>query len=216
MPLTLTRHGHACVRLTRDDGARLVVDPGSFSDVATALDGVDAVLVTHEHPDHLDTDAVVAATGRGVQVWAPAAVVEQLAAVGAPVAALHAVQPGDALTVGGLDVQVLGGWHEVIHPDVPRLTNVAYLVEGAVLHPGDAFTLPPAGAAVRVLLEPVGAPWLRMADAVDHVRAVAPDRVVPIHDATLSDAGRALAARLLGQLTTARVVEPAAGEPVEV
>lgn len=216
MTLTLTRHGHACVRLTRDDGARLVLDPGSFSDVATALDGVDAVLVTHEHLDHVDTDAVVAATGRGTQVWAPAAVVEQLAAAGAAVAGLHAVQPGDALTVGGLDVQVLGGWHEVIHPDVPRLTNVAYLVEDAVLHPGDSFTLPPAGAAVRVLLEPVGAPWLRMADAVDHVRAVAPDRVVPIHDATLSDAGRTLAARLLGQLTAARVVEPAAGEPVEV
>ena len=61
----------------------LVVDPGAFSERA-ALDGADAVLITHEHFDHLDVDALADALakrpgvhglrppGRAAQVDAPA------------------------------------------------------------------------------------------------------------------------------------------------
>ena len=43
------------------DGAVLVIDPGTFSDAAAALHGATAVMVTHEHSDHLDVDAIRAA-----------------------------------------------------------------------------------------------------------------------------------------------------------
>jgi len=50
--MRFTKLGHSCVRLDKD-GAVLVIDPGTFSDAAGALDGATAVMVTHEHPDHL-------------------------------------------------------------------------------------------------------------------------------------------------------------------
>lgn len=57
--MRLTKLGHSCVRLEKD-GATLVIDPGIWSGPG-ALDGASAVLVTHEHPDHLDADAIGAA-----------------------------------------------------------------------------------------------------------------------------------------------------------
>ena len=53
--MRITKYTHSCLRV-EGDGV-LVVDPGVFSERA-ALDGVDAVLITHEHPDHLDVDAL--------------------------------------------------------------------------------------------------------------------------------------------------------------
>lgn len=213
MALTLTRLGHSCVRVESAHGA-LSIDPGTFSDVPAALDGVSAVLVTHVHPDHVDVEQLAAADG--IEVHAPAQVLEALVAAGAREQRLHAVAAGDRWTVAGVEVEVLGELHEVIHADVPRPTNVAYLLDGAVLHPGDSYTRPAAGTSVDVLLEPVGAPWLRLGDVVDHVRAVAPRRVVPIHDAVLSDAGKGMAVRLLTQLTDAEVQVLALGEQLVV
>ena len=68
----LTRLGHACVRLERD-GARLVIDPGSYS-APDAVGDADAVLVTHEHADHVVPATLrrdLAARPR-LEVWAPA------------------------------------------------------------------------------------------------------------------------------------------------
>lgn len=195
MALSVTVHGHACVRLERD-GKVLVVDPGSYSD-RSVLAEADAVLVTHEHADHVVADDLVAALAArpGLHVWGPAPVAALLP--GADPGRVHAVGPGERWTVAGFEVRTFGGSHAVVHPDLPVPANVAYLVDG-VLHPGDSFTVP--DAPVEVLLLPVGGPWMKVAEAVDHVRAVRPTVVVPIHDAVLAEAGQGLADRLVGTL----------------
>jgi L-ascorbate metabolism protein UlaG (beta-lactamase superfamily) len=53
-----------------------------------------------------------------------------------------------------------------------------------VLHPGDSFT--PPGRQLDALLLPTGAPWLKLSEAVDYLRAVAPGVAVPIHQAVLA------------------------------
>lgn len=213
---TLTRWGHSCVRL--DDGERaLTIDPGTFSDVSAALQDVGAVLVTHEHPDHVDVAAVADAARAGVDVVGPEPVVTALRDAGAPDERLTVGVPGERLSVAGFEVEVLGGLHAVIHPNAPVVANLAYLVDGTVLHPGDSWALPPAGATVDVLLAPLGAPWLRVGDVVDHVRAVRPQRLVGIHDAGLSEIGIGLAVDLVGRLGGAGPVTMLApGEQVDL
>ena len=196
--MNLTLLGHACVRFEKD-GSTLVVDPGAFS-ATDALEGATAVLVTHEHVDHVVPDELRAAlTGRPeLEVWAPEAVATAVVDDDDAVASrVHAVSPGDHVDVAGFSVDVVGEKHAVIHPDVPQIANVGYLVDGAVLHPGDALIVP--DGEIELLLVPVAGPWLKAAEAIDYVRAVRARRAVPIHDAILTDAGKSLVDGLLGE-----------------
>ena len=52
--MRITKFGHACIRIEHD-GHTIVVDPGGFTQ-PEAVDGADAVLITHEHPDHYFPD----------------------------------------------------------------------------------------------------------------------------------------------------------------
>ncbi len=56
--MRVTKLGHAWVRIGLD-GQVLVVDPGAFTD-AEAVDGATAVLVTHQHLDHLHLECSTA------------------------------------------------------------------------------------------------------------------------------------------------------------
>ncbi len=207
--MRLTKYSHSCVRF-EGDGV-LVIDPGGFSERA-ALDGVDAVLITHEHADHLDLDALTEAlAGRpAVRIFTPAEVLPKLGDLGSVTTAVGA---GDDFTAAGFGVRAYGGRHAVIHPDVPSVANLGYLVDGSVYHPGDSFDVP-AGATVDTLFVPVSAPWLKAADSIDFVRAVKPRRAFALHDALLNDNGYGLVDGLMTRLSGAGYRRLHAGESV--
>jgi L-ascorbate metabolism protein UlaG (beta-lactamase superfamily) len=192
--MELTKQGHACVVLSEGE-RRLVIDPGAFTDPAV-LEGADAVLVTHEHFDHFAPDALRAAMDAdpGLEVWTNRSVAGQLDGLGGRV---HVVGQGDAVTVAGFDVTVHGELHAVIHPDIPRIPNIGFLVNGQVFHPGDALTVPEA--PVPTLLLPVHAPWSKVSDVIDYVRAVDADQAYAVHDGLLSEAGLGVYGGMLGE-----------------
>lgn len=195
--MDLTLLGHSCVRFD-SGGRRLVIDPGAFS-AADALDGADAVLVTHEHPDHVVPDRLRAALADRpeLQVWAPQPVATALTEDDDTLTSrVHVASAGDHFEAAGFPVDVVGEKHAVIHPELPRAANVGYVVDGTVLHPGDALTVP--DRAIELLLVPIVAPWVKAGEVIDYVRAVGARRAVPIHDAILADSGRALLDGLLG------------------
>ncbi|HEY7144344.1 MAG TPA: MBL fold metallo-hydrolase [Streptosporangiaceae bacterium] len=191
--MRLTKLGHSCVRLEKNGGS-LVIDPGVWSGPDAAA-SADAILITHEHPDHVDGARVATAlTGRkDLELWASATVAGQFAEFGGRI---HTVDDGDVFQAAGFDVHVYGHDHAVIHPDVPVVVNTGFAVDGQVFHPGDSLTVP--REPVPVLLIPVNAPWLKVSEMIDYGRAVAPSRGYAIHDGLLNENGLALAQRLLG------------------
>lgn len=199
--MRLTFHGHSCVALDHE-GTTLTVDPGTFADTSSALADTGTLLVTHAHPDHLDVEAVRRALDErpGLAMIGPQAVFDLLGA--APDDERYrVVEPGDVLELGPFAVLVGGGQHAVIHPDIARIGNVTYLFSAggaSVYHPGDSFSPPLTDRRLDVLLAPVAAPWMKVAEGIDFVRALDPWAVVPIHDAILSTAGLGLVHRLFG------------------
>lgn len=182
--MRLTHYGHACV-LVETDGARLLIDPGTLSNGFEGERELTAVLVTHDHPDHVDVARLgeLLAANPDALLYAEPGTVTQLAELGALVAT-----PGEQLTIGGSTVRVLGGAHADVFDGFPGSGNVAYDIDGgAFFHPGDSFELPPH--PVDVLGIAVCAPWLKLADTIGYLRAVAPRVAVPLHQADLVDTG---------------------------
>ena len=116
--MRITKFGHACVRIEHD-GQVVVVDPGAFTE-REAVDGATAVLITHEHIDHLDLDNLRATDA---PIWTIEAVRTQIAD-GDPAVAerVTVVSPGQQVDVG-LPVTAVGELHAVIHEDLPRFHN---------------------------------------------------------------------------------------------
>jgi L-ascorbate metabolism protein UlaG (beta-lactamase superfamily) len=181
--LTLTRFTHACVRLERD-GRVLVVDPGIWSEPA-ALTGADAVLVTHEHLDHVDR---LRLAGLGAPVFAPAG-------ADIPDLAFEPLAVGEGREIAGFRVQAFGGRHAEGIPGQPVAANLGYLIDGEVYHPGDSLDRP--GVPVPTVLVPAAGPWLAVRDAIGFLRDVAPERAFPIHDVLLTEIGQLAADRWL-------------------
>jgi L-ascorbate metabolism protein UlaG (beta-lactamase superfamily) len=197
----ITKYTHSCVRLAGD--GVLVVDPGEWSE-RSALDGADAVLITHEHPDHLDLAALTEAVERnpGLRVFAHEQVLPKLAAFGD---IATAVGPGESFTAAGFAVRAFGGQHALIHADIPRIANLAYLIgddDTNVYHPGDSFTVP-EDTAVDTLFVPLNAPWMKVMESIDFVRAVQPGRAYALHDGLLNPTGTQLYGGLLTRLSGA-------------
>jgi L-ascorbate metabolism protein UlaG (beta-lactamase superfamily) len=180
--MEVTKLEHACQVVTIGD-ARLVIDPGGFTRPVEAT-GVVAVVVTHEHPDHVTPEQVAGILERnpGAVVLGPAGVARVL-----PDVDVEVVTDGDRRTVGPFELTFHGSRHNVIHSSLPVVDNTGVLVNGRLFHPGDAYTIP--DVPVEVLAAPVGAPWLKVAEMMDFVAAVGPRRAYPVHEATLSDVG---------------------------
>ena len=123
--MKLTHLGHACL-LAETGTARLLLDPGTMSAFDDVRD-LDAVLVTHQHPDHVDVArlAPLLAANPGAALW-----VDEDTATAVPgLRAYQVARPGMRFPVGGTHVDVLGGRHAAVYGDVPGCANAAYLVD---------------------------------------------------------------------------------------
>ncbi len=189
--MQLTHFGHSCLlaRFPADHGAEttMLFDPGVFSHGFEGITGLSAILITHQHADHVDTSrlpALVEANPDAALYADP----QTAAQLGEP---WRAVNVGDELTVGALRVRGVGGVHAVIHPEIPLVNNISYLIgdqdhAARLMHPGDALHIP--REPVDVLALPAAAPWMKISEAVEYLRAVNPQRAIPIHQGIVNPA----------------------------
>lgn len=183
--MRVTKFEHATLRLDLG-GDTLLVDPGSFTSPLVDLSGLVAVVITHEHPDHWTPDHLdrILRDAPGTPIFAPAGV-----AAAAADYEITVVAPGDTVSAGPFTLRFFGGDHEIIHSSLPRVQNVGVLINDELYYPGDSYAVP-EGVEVDALAAPLGAPWLKIGEAMDFVLAVAPRRAFGVHDMTLSVIGR--------------------------
>ena len=190
--MRITSLGHASLLVEIAD-TRVLLDPGVWSPGAVGQRDVAAVLVTHQHPDHLDQDRLPALleANPGAQVLADPDTAKLLQDKGVDA---RAVVAGDTVEVGPVTVTGVGELHALIHDDLPRIHNTGMLLraegEPTFFHPGDALDAEPGH--VDVLAFPLNAPWQRSREMTAFLRRLAAPHAIPVHDALLSETGRGL------------------------
>lgn len=187
----ITRMGHAAVLIEASD-TRILIDPGVLSvDAAFELEALDGIVVTHQHPDHVDRERIGNLIQRndGATLLCDPETADLLEA-GTWTAHTH----DDESYIGGLTVLGVGAQHAEIVPQLPRVANTGVLVsaegEPTFFHPGDSYEHAPDG--VDVLALPLTAPWAKVSETVEFVRRVSPSTLFPIHDAGVSEIGHGL------------------------
>ncbi|WP_279580407.1 MBL fold metallo-hydrolase [Fodinicola feengrottensis] len=206
VPVRVRKFGHSCL-LVEEADAKILVDPGVFSPGWEELEGLDGVLVTHQHPDHLDLERLPAALLKAnpdAALYLDAGSAPQVSGHGFNVVV---VTDGDKFDINGLSVEVIGRNHAVIHPDIAQVPNVGYLIGERLFHPGDALTVP--DREIEVLACPCTAPWGKIADFVDYLRKVAPRVAIPIHEAVYARPQMAyqMLEKLKPETTTLKIID---------
>jgi len=180
--MRITKYGHSCLHIT-EGSASILIDPGAFSQGFETLSGLTAVLVTHQHPDHVDPKRLplLLRGNPGATFYADAGSVALLAEAGITATA---VADGQVLDVG-TTVEVFAGDHAIVHRDIPVIPNACYLIGGRLLHPGDSLTV--IDRPVEILALPSSAPWMAAKEAVEDFRAVNPKVAIPIHEKVMAN-----------------------------
>lgn len=190
--MRITHLGHACLLVETAD-ARLLIDPGTFSPEAAEQRGLSAVLVTHQHPDHLDQDRlpVLLKANPDAELLTDPDTAKLLRGKGIDA---EAFSDRDEVTIGGATVSAAGRMHALIHDDIPRIANTGMRVsapgEPTLFHPGDALDAEPG--EVHVLAFPLNAPWARSREMTAFLRRLNAPYAVPVHDGLLNERGRSL------------------------
>ena len=188
----LTKYEHACFTIEKDSQI-LVVDPGAYTTDFIAPDHVVGVIITHDHADHFDEELVASIIDKN-----PDAIIVGHPSVIDSIEAFQtlAVEPGDSLSLGPFELEFFGGSHASIADTIQAPANLGVMIDDLLYYPGDSFTLP-EDRYVDTLALPVAAPWLKISEVIDFLRAIHPHTAFPTHDAILSSSGQALVDHLV-------------------
>lgn len=197
--MRIAHFGHSCV-LVELNGVKVLFDPGTFAHGFEGITGLDAIAITHQHPDHIDPariEALVEANP-GARLLSDPQTAQQRGE------GWEAVHAGNIVNVGDLQITGGGGRHAVIHPDIPVIDNTVFQLGSAAdpaqfVHPGDSLWVPPV--PVGVLAIPAAAPWMKLSETVDYLRAVSPRTALPIHYGVIAPEAQGI---YFGRLTEMR------------
>ena len=213
--MRITKFGHSCF-LVEEEKARLLVDPGIWSEDVSGLKNIDALFISHEHPDHVDPDKIKILLQNN-----PEMVIYTNAGVGKVLTENDykwiECTAGQVIIVKDVTVETVGERHAVIYPGFAKgdVMNTGFLFGDKLYYPGDSFTLP--NKPVEILALPVCAPWLKMAEAIDFAKTIKPKLFFPVHDGMLKHLGPFHGApKALLEPEGIQMIVPEIGVPFEV
>ena len=178
--MNITKFGHCCL-LIEVKGARILTDPGNYN-ATPEVERVDAILITHEHQDHLHVESLRTVLGKN-----PEAAVFSHVGVGKILdeakITYTPIVDGETVIVKGVSIESSGSEHACIHHDLPAVQNTGFYIDETLFYPGDSFHDPKKEIAILAL--PVAGPWMKLEEAIEYAKLIKPKVVFPVHDGML-------------------------------
>lgn len=201
--MKIKKIGHCCL-LIRTGELTILTDPGMFSAEQNKIEGIDIVLITHEHADHLHIESVEA-----IMKLNPRAEVITNSAVGKKLAekdiSFSLLEGRSKITIKGIIVEAFDGRHEEIYEEIGQVQNTGYFIADKLFYPGDSFFDP--ARPVEILALPVAGPWCRLADATRYGLRIKPKKAFPVHDGNLRSGFVGLAHQIPARVLTENGIE---------
>ena len=193
--MKVTKLEHATLVFEKD-GKKLILDPGFYTRPLDDYQDVVAVIITHNHDDHVHEDQIfrIVKTNPDVVILGTSEVASRLSNFGA-----KAVYHGDFHQLGSFTAEFFGDMHIEIHRSIPLIQNCGVMIDNLLYYPGDSYTQP--DRQVEYLACPSSAPWLKIGDVMDFLAAVKPQHVFPTHNIHLSEPGHQLNNSRIKQIT---------------
>ncbi|KKR43321.1 MAG: putative Zn-dependent hydrolase of beta-lactamase fold protein [Parcubacteria group bacterium GW2011_GWF1_40_6] len=181
--MKIKKLGHCCFITEPKEGVRIMTDPGTFSITQNEETSISAVLITHEHYDHLHIDSL-----KKVLENNPDCIVITNTSVGklldeAGIKYIK-IEEGQKYNLNGVDITGFGNTHAEIYKDFKLVQNTGYTID-ALCYPGDSFNYP--DSSVDVLALPIIGPWMKTREAIDYAKNINPRICFPVHDAIAQD-----------------------------
>jgi L-ascorbate metabolism protein UlaG (beta-lactamase superfamily) len=194
--MILRKFEHACFSVEQD-GSSLIVDPGNWTTDLSINTNVKAVIITHEHQDHMSIELLrkIISKNPGAIVVVHESIAHTLHEF-----SIKPIVPNEIMNIGGFELAFFGGQHAEIQKGMPGIANVGVLINKTLYYPGDSFVAP--NVPVQVLALPIAAPWLKFSEIADFVESVKPAMAFPTHDGILSENGRRLLDTMVSSIAT--------------
>ena len=177
--MQITKFVHSCL-LIEEDSKKILIDPGNYSEESlgvNSLNGLDYLLITHEHPDHMYLPLIKKTLEKSPEVKI----------ISNPsVAGILGNEGIKASTDGDKFIKLEEVPHEKIWMGKP-VQNVKFIVTGKLTHPGDSHTFT---QTTEILALPIQAPWGSTTAAVELAEKLKPKIIIPIHDWHWKDEAR--------------------------
>lgn len=178
--MKITKLGHCCL-IIETEFLNILTDPGVYSNQQDDLLGIDLVLITHEHSDHLHVESL-----KKVLKNNPSAIVITNHSVKKLLDKEEIVSTvlahGMKKEIKGVHIEGFGEKHADIYKEITPVENTGYFIND-FFYPGDALTIP--NRKVRVLALPVAGPWIKVSEAIEYGLAISPEMAFPVHDAMM-------------------------------
>jgi len=184
----LTKYEHACLFIEKD-GAKLVIDPGGFTELPADLTGINCLIITEQHGDHFNLKNVKAILEQSpeAKIYTTQVVHDQLAEAGI---ASTAVQGTQTVEAAGFKLSFYETDHAPVYGKSP-CRSLPVKVDDYLYYPSDTFST--IENRVEILALPTSGPWHKSSEAIDFANKIKSSVVIPTHNGLHNDIGNNIA-----------------------
>ncbi|MEO6521381.1 MAG: MBL fold metallo-hydrolase [Mucilaginibacter sp.] len=181
--MKITKYIHSCLTFEQD-GFKLLVDPGNYTFAEGRVKpqdfaDVQAIIITHIHPDHLDMDNLkkIIALSKA-PIYTNKQVAEALRKQGID---SELFTDGKRM-FGKMEFMAMPVTHmPLLDSPIPEMTG--YIINGNILHPVDSFQTELTKIEnIELLVLPVMAPFCNELQVTAFADAMRPKNILPVHD----------------------------------